>query len=75
MKEMSTMIIAILLSVLLFHITITGIVNAREVQRLHSNIEILRVDIKKSEKKIMYLEQSISKSIINKEVPCNKLKK
>lgn len=75
MKELQGFIIAILLSVLLFHITVTGITNSTDIVKLQNNQEKLKTEIKKLEKKITSLEQSIYKPIVKKGVPCNKSKK
>ena len=75
MKALQGFIIAILLSVLLFHITVTGVTNSTDIVKLQNNQEKLKTEIKNLEKKITSLEQSISKPIAKKGVPCNKSKK
>lgn len=75
MKELQGFIIAIILSVLLFHITVTGITNSTNIVKMQNNQEKLKTEIKNLEKKVISLEQSISKPIAKKGVPCNKLKK
>ena len=75
MKELLGFIITILLAVLLLHITVTGITNSTDIVKMNSNQEKLKTEIKNLEKKITSLEQSISKPIVKKGVPCNKSKK
>ena len=72
MKELGGFIVAILLSILLLHITVTGITNNTSIVKMQDSQEKLKTEIRNLEKKIISLEQSISKSIVKKGVPCNK---
>lgn len=75
MQELRSLIVGIMLSILLVHIIVTGVTNSADIVKMQSNQEKLKTEIKKLEKKITSLEQSISKSIAKKGVPCNKSKK